>query len=168
MFLTEEQAEKRLHDPTNLAVRFKDETKFEVRVRRPRGPALPKGVREEIAVEAMMGISTQDEIAEEYGVSKGVVVDAKKKYATSIAGKEVIDAASDRAFDRLMASMGFMTDDKLSGLSAKDLSSVAANMARVVEKTRPKDQDEKVQLIVYVPEIKTEDQYTVIDIRKDS
>ncbi len=165
MLLTEEQAERRMKDPANLAVRFADNTQFNVKKRTPRGPRIPEGVRAEIATDVLLGLGTQEEIANDYGVSTGTVVEAKKQYAATTAGKEVIDAAADRAFDRLMATLGFMTDDKLSGLSAKDLSVVAANMSRVVEKTRAPKEDERTKLIVYAPQLKTEEQYVVIDIK---
>lgn len=74
----------------------------------------------------------------------------------------------DKALDRLLSSIDLITEDKLESIGAKDLSTVASNLSRVVEKTLPKREESRVnsQLIVYAPTILNsgEDKYSVIDV----
>jgi hypothetical protein len=68
------------------------------------------------------------------------------------------------ALDRLLSSVNLMEDDKMEGLSAKDLSAIASNLSRVVEKTLPKDLNvgPVAQLIVYAPTRVQEEYYKTV------
>lgn len=70
----------------------------------------------------------------------------------------------DVALDRLLSSINLIEDDKLEGLGAKDLSTVASNLSRVVEKTLPKEMQQAptAQLIVYAPTIAKEEHYETV------
>jgi len=70
----------------------------------------------------------------------------------------------DIALDRLMTSINLIEDDKLESLGAKDLSTVASNLSRVVEKTLPRDMSAAptAQLIVYAPTIAKEEHYETV------
>jgi hypothetical protein len=64
-----------------------------------------------------------------------------------------------------MTTLGLITDDKLSGCSAKDLSVIASNMGRVVEKTLPKaEAPDRLTLIVYSPQVRSENSYASVDV----
>jgi len=166
MLLTEKDAERRLNDPSNLAVIFKDTTEFKAnRKIAQRGPPLPRGLKAEIAVDVALGLDTQEEIAANYGVSIGTVQDSKRQFAKDPRVEAVRSQIRDVAFDRLMSTMGYLTDDKLSGESAKSLASIASNMAKVVQQTAEQtNEDERIKLIVFVPTQKTDADYTVIDV----
>jgi len=79
--------------------------------------------------------------------------------------EQTIVEVKDRALDRLMHTLGLLTDDKLSGCSAKDLSVIASNMGRVVERTSPKEErPDGLTFIIYAPELKQERAYDVVEI----
>jgi transcriptional regulator with XRE-family HTH domain len=138
-----------------------------------RGPWLPTEKRTEIAIAARTsGLSggpkeTQQEIAERFGISRQGVAHIKEGAGTvdNKAVEQAIESARNKALDRLMASLGLLTDDKLSGCSARDISSIAANMSRVVEKTMPdRDRMGNINLVIYSPELKTEKSFEVVEI----
>jgi hypothetical protein len=161
MQIDNELANQRLADPNNLANRFSSNTEILVKERRGRSHGLSAGVKEQIAFEVLAGGRSQTEVAAEYGVGDSTVSQIKKD-ASKVARVEQVH---DVAFDRLMATLGFITDDKLSGLGADKLSSVAANLGRVVEKSAPKtEEDDRVRIVIMAPAIRPQDKYTVIDI----
>jgi hypothetical protein len=64
-----------------------------------------------------------------------------------------------------MASLGLLTDDKLTGCSAKDLSTIASNMGRVVEKIQDKvETPDNINFIIYSPELKQERAFKTIEV----
>jgi hypothetical protein len=80
--------------------------------------------------------------------------------------KEHIDGnvmtARDRAVDKLLSAIGLITDEKMDKCKAPELSRIAADMSRVVEKTAPKQVNSGVQVLVYAPTIKKEENYEVV------
>jgi hypothetical protein len=144
------------------------------RLRTPgnRRPWLSATERTEIAISAKTsGIDgprkTQEEIAQEHGISRIAVakIKAGNGLVDEIAVEEALERARNKALDRLMTSLGFLSDDKISALDAKGISHVAANMARVVEKTMPKQEvQQPVQIVIYSPEPKQEKSFDVVEI----
>ena len=171
MILTEEQANERLSSENNLANRFKGgEVVVVERVIPTAGKNkvnLTEEVRTEIATRARAGASRK-ELAEEFDVTVGEVSLLKAGKIKGIDEAKVSDAiqvVQDRALNRLMASLNLLDDDKLSGCSAKDLSVIASNMGRVVEKTSPKVAgDNNATLIIYAPQIRDERFYKVVEV----
>lgn len=72
----------------------------------------------------------------------------------------------EKALDRLMTSLSFITDDKLANSDALKLSGIAANMGKVIDKIRPKEKEEKsnVNVIIYAPQSRTESTYKTIEV----
>lgn len=72
----------------------------------------------------------------------------------------------EKALDRLMTSLNFITDDKLANSDALKLSGIAANMGKVIDKIRPKEKEEKsnVNVIIYAPQARTESTYKTIEV----
>jgi hypothetical protein len=177
MFLTEEKARARLSSASNLANRFgkhaaeKPDNVTEITLNtagRNKGTqTISQETRDEIALRTKMG-EPHREICKDYGI----VHQAVTEIAVGRAGKvsknfdSVLSEVRDRALERLMSAMGLISDDKLSGCSAKDLSSIAANMSRVVERTIPNGTESgtQVNVVIYSPEPRQEKYYKTVEI----
>jgi hypothetical protein len=71
----------------------------------------------------------------------------------------------DLALEKLMSSLGIISDETLSSCSAKDASMVARNLAGVVEKLSPRDQaTTQATLVIYAPQQRDERHYQTIDV----
>ena len=80
---------------------------------------------------------------------------------------EIVGNAQEKAAERLMSALGFITDDKLAQAKARDLSGIAADMSRVIEKTSPKSANlAGANIVIYAPVQKSEDSYEVIEVGK--
>jgi hypothetical protein len=174
MFLTETQAQERIKSGRNLANadflrKVAPVTVIEKEIKIPGRDraAIPVEERTEIAIRARLG-EPQVDIAREKNISQFAVHSIEKGKTKGIDEERVektINEVKDRALDRLMTSLGLLSDDKLSGCSAKDLSVIASNMGRVVEKITPKEvQPDNINFIIYSPELKHEKAYNVIEI----
>jgi hypothetical protein len=129
---------------------------------------LTRDERTEIAIATRTGTETQASVARLFGVTP---VEVNKIHNQKIQGIDeervtaITNEVRDRALDRLMASLGLLTDDKISGCSAKDLSVIASNMGRVVEKITPKiEAPDNINFIIYSPELKQERAFKTIEI----
>jgi hypothetical protein len=180
MFLNEKQAEERLGSEKNLArapfLKREQEVTPQVSERViERVIPLPgknrinltKEERTEIATRARLGES-QKALMREFEVNQQTVsniTNGKVKGIDKDKIEQTIVEVKDRALDRLMHTLGLLTDDKLSGCSAKDLSVIASNMGRVVERTSPKEErPDGLTFIIYAPELKQERAYDVVEI----
>lgn len=186
MFLTNEQAEVRLNSEKNLANRFArgndkkvpekvtEITQAEVIITEKvihlpgkNGINLSEEVRTEIATRARLGES-QTNLASEFNITQANVSSIERgrtKGIDEVKVEETTNRARDLALERLMQSLGLLTEDKLSGCSAKDLSVIASNMGRVVEKINPKTvQADNINFIIYAPELKQERAYETVEI----
>lgn len=128
---------------------------------------LTREERTEIAIEARLGKS-QTEIARERSINNLTVhniAHGKTKGIDEDKVESAINEVKDLALQRLMTSLGLLTDDKLSGCSAKDLSVIASNMGRVVEKVSPKvEQPDNINFVIYAPELKQERAFETVEI----
>jgi hypothetical protein len=77
---------------------------------------------------------------------------------------EALGRVQELAIEKMMQALGLMTFDKMEGSNIKDLSIVAANMGRIIEKTRVSETDTRTQLVIYAPEIREQRSYRVIDV----
>jgi hypothetical protein len=80
-----------------------------------------------------------------------------------------INRAMESALEKTLQSLGMITPDKLIGLSAKDLATIASKTSKVIDNCRP-DKDSNLQsnisITIYSPEQKSEDHYRVIDVSR--
>jgi transcriptional regulator with XRE-family HTH domain len=187
MLLTEDQAQERLNSSNNLANRFSNGKVVEVEesengteseeiriqeilLKRPKrtGVAgLSVEQRDEIALRARAG-EHQSSLAEEFGISQpnvSYIESGKTKGISEDKVNKQVAAVQDKALQRLMSALNLLDEDKLSGCSAKDLSTIASNMGRVVEKTLPKTPEtDRINLVIYAPELKPEKSYKTVEI----
>src|ERR1035441_432932 len=124
--------------------------------------------RTNIAIQTRLGTQTQTELARANGLQLQTVhniTTGKTKGIDEERIKEVTNKVRDLALERLMSSLGLLSDDKLSGCSAKDLSVIASNMGRVVEKIQDKvESPDNINFIIYSPELKQERAFNVIEV----
>lgn len=164
MQITHEQAEERLNNPENLANRF---SVTHIPIMRPhRGQAVPKRIKEEIAIRARAG-ENQQALADEFGISQPTVhtIEAGKVAIPEVKVTEAVKSIEDRAMERLMSTLGFLDNDKLSGCNAKDLSTIAGNMSKVISQTRPKEKsDNQTTVIIYAPEQRSERTFQTVQV----
>jgi hypothetical protein len=186
MFLTNEQAEERLKSEKNLANRFssreapsvaqdEERTEEEVGEITHKVLSLPgknrinltRDERTDIAIRTRTG-EAQSQVARALNIQPLTVHNIDKGKTKGIDEErvqEVINIVKDRALDRLMHSLGLLSDDKLSGCTAKDLSVIASNMGRVVEKISPREEkSDNINFIIYSPELKQERAYKTIEV----
>lgn len=182
MILSPEQASQRLSSSANLANRFADRESYYYN---PPGvlttPMKHAGsingeARNLNTVEATL-IATlaragdhQGKIAEEFDVSQQAVSRLKLQGGKRVDEEAVersLGKVEDLALDRLMSSLGFMTDDKLSASKATELSSIASNMSKVHANLRGNgNQNNQPNVVVQIfrPEIKQESSFKTIDV----
>lgn len=185
MFLTEEQASRRLNNESNLAnltARLESLEKpqesevfipevIEETIHRPGRKSDVKSLSQdesnEIAIRARLG-ERQETLAEEFNITQpnvSYLKNGKTKKVNEEVVDKVVSEVRDKALERLMKSLNLITDDKLSGCSARDLSVIASNMGRVVEKTMPKSESsDTVNFIVYAPELRQEKSFPSVEI----
>lgn len=183
MTLTEEELKARLDNPRNLANRFSKATtaqkhkedKVTVIDKRKIGSHKDRvdlTVEERTLAVAMnrAGLATTRELGPIFGVSQMAISNGNT-------GKAKVDeerlalldrqmgVVRDAALDRLMDSLGLLSKEKMESCKPKELSDIAANMGKVIEKTLPKAQRDGAQMnvIVYAPEQKTEKAYRVVE-----
>lgn len=173
MELSKDQALARLANPANLASRFSSPGSSRLENRPITTKRfIPPRVRNEVALRAVARAGTQAEIAHDFGVTQGEVSALKTgKVQSDVRSngqvERVLEGARDLALKRLMETLGFIDEDRLSKASLKDLSGVASSMSKVIDKTMPKrDEGSNVTLIVYSPEIKSEASYKIIEVNK--
>lgn len=128
---------------------------------------LDKNTRTEIAIRSRTG-EHQPKLAQEFGITQANVSSIERGKTKGIDeehANKVISQVKDRALDRLMCSLGLLDDDKLSSCSAKDLSIIASNMGRVVDKISPKEErPDNINFIIYAPELKQEKSFQTVEV----
>jgi predicted transcriptional regulator len=136
---------------------------------------VPEALRNQIAHDSINKHGTAKEIANAYGISQSSV-NAYAGGATStsrlVEGKldeKLIE--NNRKIGRfaqvkLSKALKFMTDSKLESAKATELSTIAANMAKVVEKTTPKVPENVVNnnIVFYSPQQIGEGNFETIDV----
>lgn len=75
-----------------------------------------------------------------------------------------VEKVREIALDKVMTALNLMTEDKFENASLKDLSMVASNVSKIIEKTSPKESGPTVQLLVYAPQQREENFYKVLDV----
>lgn len=179
MILTEEQAKARVESGNNLLNRFGRKEPNNVVVITPTYKPAPGGHQRplneeqkvEVAARARLG-EDQRVLAEEFGVS--VSTARYLEHGDGYRGKPGpderkvearMDEIQDKALCKLMMSIGLLDEARLGKLGAKDLSTVAANMAKVAGNVRPSVNDgNAVHLHLYAPELRKEQNYKTIEV----
>ena len=195
MVLDEERVRERLNSPLNLANRFssaksieegpKESVRASPPLPPPQGmdeseesslklipfkeglgrhrPPLPDEVRDTIAILAH-GNEGQKEIAKEFGVSQAEVSCLKTGRARSNV-RASIERVQEKAIERLMESLGLLTNEKIEKCNAVNISAIASNLAKVVNQTSPGNLDGSgVNLVVYAPQVRDEKYYKSVEV----
>jgi hypothetical protein len=135
-----------------------------------------KGVPDEFKVAAglMAHFDSVRNVASALGLDKMTVNAARN--GESSTGKrdenlrskieEDLTTVRDKALDRLLSSLNLLDDRKIEKASARDISGISANMAKVMAMTLPKEQEvvSRAQLIVYAPTQINESKFEVVEI----
>lgn len=174
MFITEQQASQRLGNPENIASNNSPVRPLHNGGRNVGDKNVPSFIRE--LAGAAAHVDTSKNVAAAFDVSQSQVNQYKigntspKHHDPAL--KSAVDSqvtkARDLALDKLMLSLGLLTPDKLEKVNARDASTIAANMARIVEKTTPQQsQGPNLQIIFYAPNVKQEKDYEVITVEPE-
>lgn len=147
-----------------------------VDIERGRGhvPAVPQGIRQLIAQEAIEG-ATAKELSEVFDVSPSSI-SAYKNSATSTATYHKPDPNLQRANARVIANITFkargrmlaaieqITDARLASAKLQTISSVARDMSSVIRNLEPTTSSvQNNQILVYKPRLKEEEEFEVIE-----
>ncbi len=91
-------------------------------------------------------------------------IDEEQKAQVNKIVGEAEDAIKDAAVEKLMSALGHLTDDKMSKSKGVEVSTIAKNMASIVNKITPKEKDviNPTQIIIYAPAQKDLSHYDTI------
>jgi len=167
MLLSKEESARRLASPRNLLNNLPRDNSIVMPLHKSNGRSVgSKNTPQSLQVIA--GVLSKTEPTRE-------IVDALDVPASALHSRnpEVVSAVErtttrirDLALDKLMASLGIINDETLFNCTAKDASTVARNLAGVVEKLSPKDAATSgVTLVVYAPQQRQETHYETIDVK---
>lgn len=103
-------------------------------------------------------------ISAELNIPKSDILSSDKEVSARM--RAGVDRIHDLAINRMMIALGLMTQDKFEDAILRDLNGSISALSKVIDQTRPKDEDEKigVQFIVHAPESKKLKQYSIIDV----
>ena len=177
MFKTKEQIEARLKSSKNLVNRFgrssslpEVESVAIIPLGNPGNTSKPKldsEQKDEIAFRARAG-EKQTSLAEEFGVSQSAIgeIEQGRTKVNEVEVTKRLDQVQDVAMEKLLQSLGYITPDKMDKCKATDLSSIAANMSKVVSNVSRKDSQTGpvVNVNVYAPELRNERTFKTIEV----
>lgn len=172
MILTSEQAEQRLSSPQNLANRFGNPSVARTVTLKQPGrkegiPNIDVEIREHIALRARCG-ERQKKIAKEHGTTQARVSQLERGQDKSIDEEKIetdLSIVRDKAAQNLMLILGLITPAKLQKLNVKELGGMAARMSTVVKNVTPEEKaQQNIQVVVYSPELRKEENYKSIDV----
>lgn len=139
---------------------------------------VPIEIRKLAASEALAGVSVE-EIRTSYNISPSSI-SAYKNGANSTTSYHKPDAdlkknndnvrviLSERAEGVALEAIGLLTVEKLADCKARDLSGIAKDMSGVMANIRDNGSNNgtKVQVLIYQPQIKSEEDFNVIEVRE--
>jgi hypothetical protein len=153
MIVNEDVALERIESPNNLCNKL-----FEIR-------KLHKSTEHEPIIKAIAALDHLNgtpckEVEAEFGIPKTSVNDIKNGKHSFDPLKKHRHDAHEKALETMLESMDLIRP-KLSNISkATDLSKIAADMARVVEKTTPKEAAQNnLKVVVFAPRMKDENEF---------
>jgi len=173
MRINQAELERRLQSPNNLtrslpgnsAVAELDNVTFEHKEKKEQAPSLPTETKIVAGSLVRQGVPAK-EVAESLSITVQQAQGAARTTDPKV--KAAIDRSLERvqelAIDKLMQAMGLMTPEKFESASLKDLSIVSANMGRLIERTRGASEDNRVQLVIYAPEMRKQSGYKMLDV----
>jgi len=179
MLISEKVANERVNSPSNLSVRFgrppapTSEPHVEIlpNPRAGKRPELPGFLKTTMAILHQSGAGTQAEVAEVFGTTQAEVSHIENGRSDKGLDKGAIEAAQseirDVAMKKLLGTLGLLTEDKISKCKAGEISTIAANLSRVVEKTLPKDTGPGsggVNITIYAPQPRDEKSYKTLEV----
>lgn len=160
MIVNEEYVEKRLTSQLNIA------HKSYGKAQNPQ-PDRPDFLRE-IELGLYLDGETQAEVAKEFGVAQQTISSNFRGFDLSKDSSRRIDSrrqsAQSTALDKLMDTLGLLTVDKMKNCKATDLSSIASNMSKVVDKMDKREGNTNNILIIHAPKMKDEKEFETISI----
>ena len=178
MLLTKSQLDSRLSSKDNLINKMKD--KLEIRPllhggAKLDGTASRLSFEEQVLVGSTSRLIGSKNTSDMFNISRthaknlalgqlDYASGPKKELAERIYGK--LSDVRDKAVERLMESLELLDEEKMKSCNAKDLSAVAANMARVVDRTIPKESNEinRLNLVVYAPRLKEVKEFEMVEV----
>ncbi len=186
MLLTDDELNERLDSPKNLMNRLKgiSDRKSFVEVLPMsvgnKGPLVPDRVKELLGVIAIQSDETQEEVAEAFGVSQGLIsqvsrgldntrvsADIKASIdAAKLERKEKTNEAHDEALDLLVGCLKTLKPQLGSIEKPEKLAKIATDMSKIISNVSKKDDDAKVnntQVIIYAPGLMSESAYETIE-----
>lgn len=195
MYLDESAAGRRLESPRNLANRFGSgsgaaqnslpgpikaevpstfepkvtETQLQRAGNKEGKKKLPIFMRNTVAILTRSGES-QASVGREFGITRTAankIAHGKVKSVDEALVAEKLGQAKDIALDRLTAALLGISDEKLSKLEPEKLSTVAANMSKVIEKMTPGNNGNNgnnISVHIYSPETRREDLYPSVAV----
>jgi len=187
MLLTKEQFNSRLNSEENLSgIVSSDEGSSHLKVIKWGGhsqkerPHYKLDEEQRITIGSLGKIFPTKDVAEMTGVSQDAVRDLRNgKRGSSGYSPELMAAIDertestrkstyDKAMDKLLSSLGFITDAKMENANARELSGIASNLSKVASNLTPKDATASVgkgvTLILYQPKPSKEEHFDVIEV----
>lgn len=76
-----------------------------------------------------------------------------------------IQTVQEKALDKLMVALNLLDEEMMQSKTGVGVSTIAANMGRIVEKTAAKQNGagSGTQIVIYAPQMRTENRYDVIE-----
>lgn len=172
MFITEDDKERRLEQSEQLFSSLSIE-----RINRGRGNSsnVPEFLRPIIG--ASVFLSGEKATREAFGLKSTAGTWSAKTGRTTPLGpvseervsqiENIIGTAQEKAAEKLVQALGLITPEKMEGTKARDLSGIAADMSRILEKTSPKSNSfAGANIVIYAPNQRKEESYDVIELGK--
>jgi predicted transcriptional regulator len=179
MFITKEQAERRLNSPDNILNKVERANSHFV-IKKLHAGGRKEGVttltKEDRLIAGTLGqVYNQKEVARDFGITRQHVnnlahgrTDSKRAdgHETGLEASGILDEVKERALQKVLSAVDFMSDNKLGLCDAKELSSIASNMSKVYSNVSPKENgnEMKVQFVLYAPRVKEEHEFQVVEI----
>ena len=172
--ITQDQIKERLESPNNLANRFSKVPDIPVPVKRPVGmppgqKILPTFIKNTIAIMDKTG-TRQKVIGADFGVTQAAVSNiatGRTNYDHDKVGRQ-LEVVRDLAMERLLSSLGLLTDDKIAKSNAVDISRIAQSLSNTIRVTLPREEKQvatgTIQLTVYAPQLASEKDYKIIEV----
>lgn len=186
MILTKEQLQLRVESPDNFL--NLDQSNTVVELKKYQGANGGRHNKDDFSREEQLTIGVLDKTigshmtSEVMGVSVGYASslgngkvshkDGNEEFKNQLDKRlgKIIEKSQEVAAERLLSSLGLITDDKLVNASAKDLSTISANLSKVSLNLKP-SQDKnsnlngpKVNIVLFQPKIAKEEEFNIIEV----
>ncbi len=184
MVLTKEEMQERLNHKNNILSDSSESPRFKIVRPEKTGPkkdSTKRDIETQATIGALARIAPRNVVAtltntsevhvtnlansRPSGYNEGATQDEELRKRIN----EKLGKASDVAIEKLQLALGLISEEKLHNSKAKELSSVAKDMAVIADKARPvaKDEDRSraPQIIFFAPRQHREDFYDVVEVK---